>query len=423
MEYLQDWGLRLMQYKYESLNTLAAVFSNIEDPRDNRGKLHKLLDIFILTVFGLLWGHTDFTNMELDLKYHTEYFTMLLGLENGIPSHDTFSTAFSIINPAEFLECFIQWIVDLTRAKGNHIAIDGKAIRAACEKVYRKKVPMLLNALMVETGICIGQLKVEAKTNEIKGIPDLLAWLDIEGAVVTTDAVGCQKEIIKILLSKGADFVLPVKDNQSTMHKDIQLEFNTVIAENEIEVAATKKYAEKGITISTPIADKLCVHQEFSQGHSRMERRTYYVWHDTSCISKDEWTGVECVGMAVRERLNIHRDDNGEIIDEEPTIETETYIISKHMSAEEFGCYSRHHWAIENSLHWVLDDALREDRCTARKGHATENLGLMRKIIYNLLKLDDAVQGMSVRAKQVYYRNNPDAVCKLLFEVVPGARM
>jgi predicted transposase YbfD/YdcC len=131
--------------------------------------------------------------MELELKYHEAYFTKFLGLENGIPSHDTFSAAFSIINPAEFLECFIQWIVDLTRTNGKHVAIDGKAIRVACEKVYRKKVPMLINALMVETGICLGQLKIEAKTNEIKGIPDLLSWLDLKGAVVTTDAIGCQK--------------------------------------------------------------------------------------------------------------------------------------------------------------------------------------------------------------------------------------
>ena len=411
-----------MMYKYEPLNTLAAIFGTIEDPRDNRGKRHKLLDILILTIFGLLWGHTDFTNMVIDLKYKAEYFAELLGLENGIPSHDTFSAAFSVINPGEFLECFIQWIVELTRAKGNHVAIDGKAVRAACEKVYRKKVPVLINALMVETGICIGQLKVDAKTNEIKGIPDLLSWLDIEGAVVTTDAIGCQREIIKIIVGKGADFVLPVKDNQPNLHKDIKLEMDTTIAEQQAEAAAAKKYAEKGIKIETPLTERLGIYQELDQGHSRIERRTYYVLNDPASIIKEEWPEVVAIGMAVRERLVIHRDEAGEIIDEKPTVETETYIISRHMSAEEFGCFSRRHWAIENSLHWVLDDAMREDRCTARKGHATENLGLMRKIIYNLLKLDPAVEGMSVRAKQVYYRNNPDAICRLIFEVIPGAK-
>ena len=412
-----------MQYKFEPLNTLAAIFGCIEDPRDNRGKRHRLLDIFILTVFGLLWGHTDFTNMVIELNYHEAYFTALLGLANGIPSHDTFSAAFSIIDPEEFLECFIQWIVDLARPKqGWQVAIDGKAVRAACEKVYRKKVPMLINALMVDTGICIGQLRVEAKTNEIKGIPDLLGWLDINGAVVTTDAIGCQKDITEVILDKGADFVLPVKDNQANLHKDIKLEMDTRIAEQQLEVAAAAKYAAKGIEIATPLTDMLGVHQELDKGHSRIERRTYYVWNDATCVFKEEWPGVAAIGMAVRERLVIHRGEDGEVIDEEPTVETETYILSRQMKADEFACYSRHHWAIENSLHWVLDDALREDRCTARKGHATENLGLMRKIVYNLLKLDPAVQGMSVRAKQVYYRNNPDAICRLIFAVVPGAK-
>jgi predicted transposase YbfD/YdcC len=410
-----------MQYKFESLNTLAAIFSSIEDPRDNRGKRHKLLDIFILTVFGLLWGHTDFANMVIDLKYHEAYFSTLLRLANGIPSHDTFSAVFSIINPAEFLECFIQWITDLTPAQGKHVAIDGKAIRAACEKVYRKKVPVLINALMVDIGICLGQLKVEAKTNEIKGIPDLLDWLDLEGAVVTTDAIGCQKDITKSLLDKGADFVLPVKDNQANLHKNIKLEMDTIIAEQQFEASAAKAYAEKGIKIKTPLTDMLGIHQELDKGHSRIERRTYYVWNDASCVFKDEWPDVAAIGMTVRERLLIHRGEDGEIMDEEPTVETETYILSRLMKAEEFACFSRHHWAIENSLHWVLDDALREDRCTARKGHATENIGLMRKIVYNLLKLDSYVQNMSVRAKQIYYRNNPDAVCRLLFEVIPGA--
>lgn len=409
-----------MQYKFESLNTLAAIFGSIVDPRDNRGKRHKLLDIFILAVFGLLWGHTDFTNMVIDLKYHEVYFSALLGLVNGIPSHDTFSAAFSIINPAEFLECFIQWIVDLTCPQGKHVAIDGKAIRAACEKVYRKKVPILINALMVDTGICIGQLRVESKTNEIMGIPDLLSWLDLKGAVVTTDAIGCQKDIIKILIEKGADFVLPVKDNQANLHKDIKLEMDTIIAEQQLEASAAKEYLEKGIKIATPLTDMLAIHQEFDKGHSRIERRTYYVWNDASCVFKDEWPDVAAVGMVVRERLVIHRGEDREIMDEEPTVETETYIISRRMNVEEFACLSRHHWAIENGLHWVLDDALREDRCTARKGHATENIGLMRKIIYNLLKLDSDVKDMSVRAKQIYYRNNPDAVCRLLFEVIPG---
>lgn len=130
-----------MQYKFEPLNTLAAIMGSIEDPRDNRGKRHKLLDIFIMTVFGLLWGHTDFTNMVIDLKYHEVYFTELLGLENGIPSHDTFSAAFSIINPAEFLECFIQWIADLTRPRENMLRLMGRQSAPPAKRYTAKRCP------------------------------------------------------------------------------------------------------------------------------------------------------------------------------------------------------------------------------------------------------------------------------------------
>jgi predicted transposase YbfD/YdcC len=167
---------------------------------------------------------------------------------------------------------------------------------------------------------------------------------------------------------------------QVLQEREMEMDMN--IAKQQLEAATAEEYAAKGIKIATPLTDKLGIYQELDKGHSRIERRTYYLWNDTSCIYKDEWPEVASVGMAVRERLVIHRDESGGIMEENPTTEIETYIISKHMKVEEFACYSRRHWAIENNLHWVLDDALREDRCTTRKGHATENLGLMRKIVY-----------------------------------------
>jgi predicted transposase YbfD/YdcC len=411
-----------MRYRSESLDTLAAIFSSITDTRDNRGKRHRLIDIFILAVIGLLWGHTDFTNMVRELKYHEDYLTELLGCEHGIPSHNTFSATFAIIDPAEFTECFMQWVVEIGRAKGAQVAIDGKAVRAAAEKVYHKKAPVMVNALLVKSGVCIGQMRVEDKTNEIKGIPDLLDWLDIEGATITADAIACQREIVDKIVSKKADFVLPVKGNQPTMHDDITLEMQRVISEQRFEEALTDSLASRGVTTKTPFSDKLKTFQELDKGHGRIERRTYYVWNDPSCILKQGWQAVAGVGMVLRERWQIHRGEDGEALREESTTETESYILSRHMEADEFGCYARGHWAVENSLHWVLDDALREDRCTARRGHATENLALMRKIVYNMMKLDDAVAGMSVRAKQVFYRNNPDAAARLIFEVVPGSK-
>ena len=148
--------------------------------------------------------------------------------------------------------------------------LTGKQSAPHAKKYIAKKVPVLINALIVDTGICIGQLRVDAKTNEIKGIPDMLDWLYLRGAVVTMDAIGCQKDITKILLGKGADFVFPVKDNRENLHKDIKLEMDTLIAQQQLEASLAGKYAIKGIEIATLFTDMLGIHQEFEKCHSRI---------------------------------------------------------------------------------------------------------------------------------------------------------
>lgn len=235
--------------------------------------------------------------LTIELKYKEAYFTDLLGLKNGIPSHDTFSAVFSIIEAEEFMECFVQWIVDLSQTRGNHIAIDGKAVRAACEKVYKKKAPVLVNAFMVEAGICIGQIKIDEKTNEIKGIPDLMSWLNLESATVTLDAIGCQKDITNKIIKKGGDYVSPVKNNQRNMHNDILLEMEITIAGQKNESKLAKEYESKGIVIETPLGDKIDIFQDYDTGHARFERRTYYLLDDVSCIDKEEWSTANAIGM------------------------------------------------------------------------------------------------------------------------------
>jgi predicted transposase YbfD/YdcC len=373
-----------------------------------------------MTIYGSLWGHTDFTNMTMELKYHEKFFTEMLGLENGVPSHDTFSAVFGLIDPAAFLEGFITWIAGIVRTKGLHVAIDGKAVKAACDRVHKGRVPYIVNAFATELGLCIGQLKIDEKTNEIKGIPDLLDWLDLENATITIDAIGCQREIAEKLIAKGADFVLPAKENQPTLHNDILFEVETRIAEKELASERAKNRAEKGRRTTLAQDPKFDEYEHLKKGHGRIERRKYYVINDASCVAGELWPHVKSVGMVRRERQIIHRDENGEIMDEEPSVECVTYIMSGEMTAEEFACYARGHWSVENSLHWVLDDCFREDRCTARKAHATENLSLLRKLLLNLMNLDSNTEKMSMKAKQVYYRNDPAAIFKLLFEEIPS---
>ena len=411
-----------MIYRNEALETLAAVMGTIEDPRDNRGKLHRLIDILILAVIGLLWGHTDFTNMCVELRYREEILTEVLGLPNGIPSHDTFSAIFSIINPGEFLECFIQWLGIYAKTTGSQIAIDGKAVRAACDKVHKKQAPYLVNAFVTDMGICIGQIRVGEKTNEIRGIPELLDWLDLDGATVTIDAIGCQREIAEKIVKMRGDFVLPAKENQPTLHSDILLEMQTQIAHREFSIEYAKELSGRTRAKVPPnLNPAFDMYVKTNNGHGRFERRSCYVLNDVSCVDLDLWPDVKSIGLVRRERLIIHRDENDNAISEEPSVEEVTYIMSRQMTAEEFACYVRGHWSVENCLHYVLDDWFREDRCTARIGYATENLGLLRKLVFNMMSLDPATAKMSKKAKQVYYRNDLDAVLRLIFEYTVGS--
>jgi predicted transposase YbfD/YdcC len=411
-----------MIYKSEGLNALARHFETIVDPRDNRGKIHRLIDIFIMSIYGSLWGFTDFTNMAADLKFKEEFFTKLLGLPHGVPSHDTFSAVFSVINPQEFLECFLSWMASILSLRGKHVAIDGKAVRAACEKIHGKQAPCLVNTYVVEAGLLVGQIRIDEKTNEIKGIPEMIEWLDLEGAVVSIDAIGCQKEIAEQIIRKGADFVFQVKGNQPALHNDILLEMHTQIHEKQLRDARVMRLAKKGIVIEAPLNDPLDVFEQHEHDHSRIERRRYYALNANTCVDTEAWPYIKSVGLVVRERLAIQRDADGEIIDTEPSVEHAVYAMSKTLSAEEFACYVRGHWGVENSLHWVLDDFFREDRCTARAGNSTENLSLLRKTVFNLMKLDENTQGRSMKWKEVYYRNHPDAIQHLIFEEIPRRR-
>jgi predicted transposase YbfD/YdcC len=410
-----------MIYRHDELNALADYFKGIDDPRDDRGKRHRLIDIFIMAVYGLTWGHADFVHMAQELRYHEKYFTELLGLENGVPSHDTFSAVFSLIDPAQFLECFINWLSSVVNTRKQHIAIDGKAIRAATDKVHSGRIPYLVNAYMAQAGLCMGQIRVDEKTNEIKGIPELLGWLDCEGSVITIDAIGCQKEITEILARKQADFVLPVKDNQPTLHTDIETEMLWMIEEKSLKDSLRIREAQKNphAKDTGDEASPISEYVQLSKGHGRIERRTYYTCGTIQSIDTKTWPEVRAAGMVIRERCLLRKDSQDEIVPGSATTECATYILSRPMDACEFACYARGHWSIENSLHWVLDDYFREDRCTARRGHATENLGLLRKLVFNLMKLDEDTEGLSMKGKQVHYRNEPQAIEKLLFEVIP----
>ena len=230
-------------------------FEVLEDPRDERGKKYKLIDILIMTIYGLLCGLTDFTNIADFMKLKVDYFIELLNLKNGSPSHDSLSDIFARIDSKKFMEIFIEWIKEIiVSTDGKNISIDGKAIRSAIDKVNGGNIPYVVFAFIGEIGLSIGQVKVDDKSNEITAIPELLDLLNIEGATVTIDAIGTQEDIANKIVDKKGHYVLKVKKNQKEFNRDVKRQFNkfnNLYGNEEVIYKKTKRFNryEKIITI------------------------------------------------------------------------------------------------------------------------------------------------------------------------------
>ncbi len=321
--------------------TLFFHFSKIEDPRKENGKRHQLVHIFILTIIGFLRGHTDFENMVDDLRYDEQELTEKLGLKHGIPSHDTFSRVFRLIDAKAFMHAFIDWTYSYIKLVNEHVAIDGKAVRAAAEKVEGKSAPYIVNSFVCNQELVLGQLLIDRKTNEITGIPQLIELLDLKGCTITIDAIGCQKKICDLLHEKKAHFVLPVKENQRLMHEAIEQFVRDAYEEwlreeEQIKLHESKGYRTRGDKLHLPYHDKMDVYHEIDPKaeHGRAPGdRLYIVVNDLSMIDRKEWKHVKAVGYTIRKRTEIKR-ENG--IDVSETSEEEnTWILSRKMTAKE----------------------------------------------------------------------------------------
>ena len=374
------------------MKTLLNHFEVLEDPRDIRGKKHELKNILLLTIYGTLCGYTDFVNMVDFLMLHEDYFSDLLDLKYGIPSHDTFSRVFSIINPNEFMNLFINWIKEITNQKGLHVAIDGKAIKSARDKVNNGNIPYILSGFLCDVGISIGQIKVDDKSNEITAIPNLLDLIDIKGKIITIDAIGTQEEIAnKIVYEKKAAYILKVKDNQKDLKDDIKTYFDLELKRDSTEIDILET--------------------NFEKNHGRIEKRTYYISYNTECIhNKEKWKSVKAIG-----RMDVYREENGKI-----TTTKNYYILSQQFPTETFKNITRAHWNIECSLHWRLDVILDEGHSTNKKDNSIDNLAIIRKIVFNLARLDSSMGNLTLKKKLTRYSFDFKNIENLLFNVIPA---
>uniref|UniRef100_UPI0025BD917F ISAs1 family transposase n=1 Tax=Blautia sp. TaxID=1955243 RepID=UPI0025BD917F len=376
----------------------------VPDPRCGRETKHDHAETLVCLVAGFLAGKTTIRRSLKWCEKHLEELREYLPLKNGIASPSTVCRLLSGIDEELFALEFMEWIGEIVDTKGIHLAVDGKALRAGMEKVKDFRVPMILNAVDVVTGLVVAQMPIKNKECEIKAIPELLKLLDIQGSIVTTDAVGTQTQIMEQIVSQEGHFVLMVKKNQPQSYEEIVKYFG--------EMSEDKKRMKENETYKPRYPRMQEKYEEISQkerNRDREEYRWYSVCTECSLLTKTqkEWPFVKTVGLARQIRIPVERDEQGN--DMTPDIKTflekgsrrrpkpireeetgkdiqETGMISDmELSAEEMGRIKREHWAVENRLHHVLDDTFREDRSPAKK--SKHNLGLIRKFAYNILRI------------------------------------
>ena len=347
-------------------------FSDIADPREFN-KRHKLIDIITIAVCAVVCGANSWEHIEVFGQSKLDWFKDFLQLPHGIPSHDTFGRVFALIDPDQFQQSFMSWVQAICQlSHGQVIAVDGKTLRRSHDKTNGKSAIHMVSAWASANGMVLGQVKTNEKSNEITAIPELIKSLEIQGCIITIDAMGCQKYISKTIIDKGADYVLALKDNQGTLHDNVELffqdNFNNTANQSDLDF-----------------------YQSTDGDHGRIEIRKYWT---TSAIDwlqgKEAWKNLKTIGMVQRER---HLGDD-------ISFETSYYISSLDNDAKGFAHAVRSHWGIENSLHWVLDVSFREDESRIRKDNAPQNFAVLRHMALNLLRKETSLK-KSVKSKQL----------------------
>ena len=379
-----DW--RLAENAYRA-RPLMDYMRQIPDPRCDRKKKHDCAEVLVCLIAGCLAGRTTIRRALKWCRKHIDFLRESIPLKNGIASVPTACRILSGIDEELFALTFIEWTSTIVNTRGTHLAIDGKAMRAAMNKVRDFRAPMVLNAIDVVKGIVLAQIPMEKKECEITAIPELLNLTAIKGSVVTIDAIGTQTGIMRQIVKQGGSFVLTVKKNQPEAYSEIMNYFD-----GEGHISESYERAES-----------------HEKNRDRHEHRTYESSRDCFCISKfrDEWDFLKTVGRSRQVRIPLERDKAGNDITptedeflkngsrrrplpsrgdgERNDIQLVGLISDREMGAEELGKYKREHWAIENRLHHVLDDSFREDRSPAKK--SKNNLALIRKFAYNILRI------------------------------------
>lgn len=346
-------------------------FSDLEDPRMLGKVVYPLNEMLFLCLLAVLAGADSWVEVAKYGEKKLEFLRTFLLFENGTPSHDQLGDVFAALDAEKFQQCFISWVSALTGVDGDVVALDGKTLRRSYKKAGRKGAIHMISAFSASQRLVLGQMKVAEKSNEITAIPQLLDLLTIKGAIVTIDAMGCQKKIAKKILDKGADYVLSLKGNQSTLRDDVELYFKEQCECNFVDT-------------------KFDRHETLEKSHGRIETRIYTVIDDIGWLKKrHDWPGLKSIIM-----VQSIREFDGRI-----ERETRFYISSLKASAERLAGAIRSHWAVENSLHWVMDMVFRDDECRIRKENAPANFAVIKHIANNLLRASPGSESMRLKRR------------------------
>lgn len=361
-------------------------FEGIEDTRQQGKIKYNMLEVIVITIIAVTAGAESWNEIAMYCKGKTAMFREKYGLklENGTPTDDTFQRIFAIIKPEQLEKCFRNWVeAEYQISENEIISLDGKTIRGSRDDNYN--YIHMISAWANKTGIILGQMHVDEKSNEIPAVPKLLDLIEVENCVFTSDAMSCQKKTVKKIISKHCDYVICLKGNQETLHEDVKFYFESAMSQPELhDFISSKPKTEK------------C--------HGRIETRQYFLSTEIGdFIDNDEWKGIKAIGM-VRSKRIINGEESTE----------NRYFITSLTDLSRFSDSVRTHWGIENSLHWCLDMNFNEDKCRSRVDNSGENLAVIRHIALNLYKSFSSIK-FSMKAKRFRCSFDDDFLCSVIF--------